>query len=166
MNDFYTKKLEDLLTENRNLYKQNIKLKEDLNTSANKICTMKTQVCTLNNQVSHLDQEMRKLEMECKTKDNKLRKSELFMKNEFKRKDILNNKLIGSNKSVKEIELKNEINKLYLRNNILSKFIKEIFDKTDMDFKMFYDMLEVVDNSDDETLKFFIQEIKEKSSSL
>lgn len=140
-------RLEELLIENRKLYKYNLKLKEEISILNKNLIISQTNISTLNSTIYNLEKEIRKLEGELKTKDKKIESNILFMKNEFKRKDILNNKLVGTNKSTKEMELKKEINSLYNKNNILLSFIKNLFDKKELDFDIFYKILEVSDET-------------------
>ena len=151
--DLHLKKLEEFISENKKLYNLNIKLKEQLNQANKKVIELETNVATLDSTIYRLKKEVRNLEHDLKSKEKVIQNNILFMKSEYKRKDILNNKLIGSTKDTKIIELKKEVNLLFHRNNLLCEFIKNLFDKKDLDFLLFYKLLEISDKKD--VISFF-----------
>lgn len=156
--DLHLKKLEEFISENKKLYNLNIKLKEQLNQANKKVIELETNVATLDSTIYRLKKEVRNLEHDLKSKEKVIQNSILFMKSEYKRKDILNNKLIGSTKDTKIIELKKEVNLLFHRNNLLCEFIKNLFDKKDLDFLLFYKLLEI---SDKKNIELFLEDYKD-----
>lgn len=156
--DLHLKKLEEFISENKKLYNLNIKLKEQLNQANKKVIELETNVATLDSTIYRLKKEVRNLEHDLKSKEKVIQNNILFMKSEYKRKDILNNKLIGSTKDTKIIELKKEVNLLFYRNNLLCEFIKNLFDKKDLDFLLFYKLLEI---SDKKNIELFLEDYKD-----
>ncbi|EEQ83164.1 hypothetical protein NCER_100024 [Vairimorpha ceranae BRL01] len=156
--DLHLKKLEEFISENKKLYNLNIKLKEQLNQANKKVIELETNVATLDSTIYRLKKEVRNLEHDLKSKEKVIQNNILFMKSEYKRKDILNNKLIGSTKDTKIIELKKEVNLLFHRNNLLCEFIKNLFDKKDLDFLLFYKLLEI---SDKKNIELFLEDYKD-----
>ncbi|WUR02359.1 uncharacterized protein VNE69_01297 [Vairimorpha necatrix] len=150
-------RLNELLNENKKFYSLNIKLKEENSCLNKELLSSQTHIVSLNNSIHKLEKEIRKLENDLKIKEKQIQSNKLLMRNEFKRKDILNNKLVGTNKSTREMGLKDEINNLYIRNNLLCNFIKDLFDKEEMDFEIFYKILET---SNEENLKIFIENLR------
>lgn len=156
-----TKRLEELLGENKVLYDEITEYKKEMKKLKEQIFNLDRDRRGVIEQLSVQKKENSLLNKELQAKDKLMNEREKILKNEINRMDLFKNKLLGCKKDVQLSSLKTEFNNLNKKNIILLRILNELIRIVGGDSEVFNQLLEISDEHDCSLLEEYLESLKQ-----
>jgi predicted RNase H-like nuclease (RuvC/YqgF family) len=157
------RRIEELIKEVKTYNKHKKDLEDEINKMRGRIEDQRGIIAQRDKIIYSLTKKLKSNELLMKSKEKEFRRLERSMKSVIKRRENVNERLLGGNKFKAEGVLRNQIKSLENSICVLEKFIVYLGEHIGFDSTLLFRISEVVDGFDDPVIQRLVKNIKNRN---
>ncbi|KAM0672941.1 hypothetical protein CWI42_091870 [Ordospora colligata] len=135
--------------------KKNEKIKKNRVLNMN----LREEVLSKSKEIDDLNELVTSMKKQMENNDRRFMKMERMIKADCRRKELFNEKILGSVKSRGEYYISLEMKKINERYEVMRRFIFAISERLGFDFEMFDELVNIAEGTDDPAVMAFLESI-------